>query len=329
MQAKRVITGVILLMLSACSSEAELCPGLTDCGGSCADLGNDPENCGSCGQLCEAGQVCVSGGCVAQGCLDECPSPEVRGCAEGPVHATVVCADFDDDPCLDWGGLDPCEPEEMCVEGSCVAVTCSNECETPGELRCAAPPRNGILVCADFVDADPCLEWGGYTPCDVGQSCLDGACTRSGCDNDCDTDGDRICEGAGYRTCGYSDADPCLEWSDVTICNDREACSNGACVPLADCEHDCDEGERKCKDDGYKVCGEFDEDACRDWSSVEACGDGEDCVSGACLPSQCLDEREDCVCGENQCCEGHCCPVLFICVSFSPDDDFCPFGSGE
>lgn len=41
------------------------CPaGTTFCGGVCADLNSDPNNCGSCGQACPLGQACNAGSCV-------------------------------------------------------------------------------------------------------------------------------------------------------------------------------------------------------------------------------------------------------------------------
>ncbi len=38
--------------------------GLTDCGGTCADLNTDNSNCGACGMPCGAGKTCQSGVCL-------------------------------------------------------------------------------------------------------------------------------------------------------------------------------------------------------------------------------------------------------------------------
>jgi hypothetical protein len=181
------------------------------------------------------------------------------------------------------------------------------------------------MVCADFVDEDSCLEWGGYTPCGEGETCSDGSCS-GGCRDDCSPEGETVCDGEGYRECGRHDGDPCLEWSELVPCDSGQSCSNGACT--GECADECDDGDRTCDGGGYRTCGEFDSDSCRDWSPVEPCGEGESCDGGECRSTQCTEEHEDCVCGDDECCEGHCCPILFICIYSDPDEDFCPFGEG-
>jgi hypothetical protein len=197
--------------------------------------------------------------------------------------------------------------------------TCEDECPQTGIFGCASTAENELVVCADF-DDDPCLEWGGFIACDPDESCIDGDCV-SGCDDECPADGQLMCDGDGFRECGEHDSDPCLEWSDVVSCPGGETCSSGTCA--SGCTDECAVGEETCDGGGRKTCGEHDSDSCRDWSPVEACGDGEICEGGDCVQVQCTEEGEDCVCGDNECCEGHCCPFLFICVSFSPDEDVC------
>ena len=141
--------------------------------------------------------------------------------------------------------------------------------------------------------------------------------------------------------------------------------------------------------DGHgDACVENTRYPCRDGLDADPCDDGETCVDGRCEARQCTEEHEDCVCGEDECCEGHCCPaqsgmqlrwwtmwrewtewtviekeigsprfphgthrplrppspprpllvaelhawhccpVFFICIYSSPDEDFCPFGEG-
>ena len=261
---------VIITATVAAGCADEICPGLANCSGTCADLDTSLANCGVCGNACVTGQICVEGACV----------------------------DFD----------------------------CVDECSTLGELRCADAPENGIVVCADFVDDDDCLEWGGFTPCGEGATCVDGICA-GGCENECPVVDQRQCHEDGYRVCGNHDGDACLEWSEVTSCEADESCSSGMCS--TGCVDDCEEeGDRTCDGNGVRTCGEFDSDDCLDWSDVDPCDEEDICIDGECERTQCIDEGDDCPCGDDLCCEGHCCPVLYICVSFSPDEDFCPFGRG-
>jgi hypothetical protein len=220
-------------------------------------------------------------------------------------------------------GNGSCPDGQACVEAHCV-TPCTDECSLAGIFACASAPANGLVVCADF-DADRCLEWGGFLPCPNGGSCVDSACTGS-CSDECPADGELVCDADGYRQCGQQDDDSCLEWSTVTSCPSGETCSNGICSGT--CADECAQGEKDCDGGGVRTCGEHDADPCFDWSPVEPCGEAEVCQGGQCSPSGCLQEDEPCVCGENQCCEGHCCPVFFICVSFDPNEDFCPFGPG-
>jgi hypothetical protein len=52
--------------LSGASSESTCgSQGLTECGNACIDTSRNPRNCGACGNICPAGEVCFSANCVA------------------------------------------------------------------------------------------------------------------------------------------------------------------------------------------------------------------------------------------------------------------------
>jgi len=73
---------MLLLALSACSSQT-LCP--SDevlCGGSCVSVQSDTRNCGACGKVCSTGEGCFAGAC--QSCA-----------SSGACQAEVVAACFD------------------------------------------------------------------------------------------------------------------------------------------------------------------------------------------------------------------------------------------
>ncbi|MFZ3073780.1 MAG: hypothetical protein WA093_01465, partial [Minisyncoccales bacterium] len=94
-------------------------------------------------------------------------------------------------------------------------------------------------------------------------------CTK--CTNECDTQGQRVCSGSGYKTCGNYDSDSCLEWSGITNCDSDETCNNGSCVKT--CTDECSIwGQRVCSGNGWKQCGNYDSDSCKEWSTVTQCG---------------------------------------------------------
>lgn len=262
---------------------------------------------------------------IVSGCLSilalGCPGDQCLGLA----LCGDECADLSTSTSHCGACGHACDPGQACVDGGCLQVGCTDECPAAGVLSCSAPPENGIVVCADFQDGDACLEWGGFNPCSGGEACVEGACT-GGCDDECGSEHQLLCEGNGFRECGRFDTDSCLEWSSLFECAPEETCSRGVCS--GECDDECADGEVSCRGDGLRSCGQFDDDGCLDWSPVEPCGEEESCDDGACVPRQCTEEGEDCVCGDDECCEGHCCPVLFVCVSFSPDEDYCPFGEG-
>jgi hypothetical protein len=56
------------------------------------------------------------------------------------------------------------------------------------------------------------------------------------------------------------------------------------------CQDECEQaGARDCTDNGYRECGEYDDDECLDWSEVTACPDGQGCYNGQC-GIECNDE---------------------------------------
>ncbi len=247
---------------------------------------SDADDCLHWGAVvaCEAGQTCSNGECRA-GCVDECEANSVR-CAHDGFQ---TCGKFDDDACLEWSAVTPCEGAQVCSNGEC-ADTCANECNPEGQRQCSG---NGFVVCGNH-DEDDCLEWGGLNACEGTQTCSGGRC-REGCVNECAED-TKQCSGNGAQTCGQYDDDECLEWSAIVPCDQGESCSNGECATR--CTNECGAlNQRQCSGNGYQVCGNHDDDACLEWGVVSACPAGQACANGECAErcaNACAEDSKQC-----------------------------------
>ena len=83
------------------------CPaGTVRCGAACVDLSSDRDNCGDCGNECDAEEVCFDGECIL-----ECPA--------GTSPCGGTCVDLESNPanCGTCGNV--CAPGETCSEGTC------------------------------------------------------------------------------------------------------------------------------------------------------------------------------------------------------------------
>jgi hypothetical protein len=111
--------------------------GKTNCNGNCVDISSDPENCGSCGNLCRpAGLPCTDGVCGVKcpsgqkecqvgGCFDTQTDSQNCGdcniiCSQGQSCCKGKCNDFQTDPnnCRYCGSL--CGPDKKCFDGYCL-----------------------------------------------------------------------------------------------------------------------------------------------------------------------------------------------------------------
>ncbi len=109
------------------------------------------------------------------------------------------------------------------------------------------------------------------------------------CEDEC-SPGAQTCSAdqSGYTLCGQFDADPCLEPSAPIACANGYVCDSGQCV--SECRNLCPSGGAICADEtNLEICGNFDQDSCREPGAPVACGTGERCEAGACV-----DENEPC-----------------------------------
>lgn len=114
-------------------------------------------------------------------CTNECSAGETKCIG----YETFICANYDNDNCLEWStgsivrgecGVE-CKSNadcdgETCVDYKCVSG-CTDECNL-GETKCEFP---NYFECGNY-DEDSCLEWseGSVTVGECGVECKNGGC---------------------------------------------------------------------------------------------------------------------------------------------------------
>ena len=141
------------------------------CGDGCeTSLGDDPNNCGACGNKCRDDQACSEGKCVCEGDATRCGT---------------TCTDLqtDNQNCGACGNVCPgLGSDGISSNGSpvCVLGRCDYQC-SPGRADCDHRIENGCEVDLN-VDPRNCGACG--TTCDIagGQPCAAAKCLTKPCD---------------------------------------------------------------------------------------------------------------------------------------------------
>jgi hypothetical protein len=192
-------------------------PSRTLCGNQCIDLrtgGPDdpwtpPLNCGSCGNACLAGQVCMEGACPTGGCGSDlryrlfgsrcfnafnnpsycgvpnarvCPEDEVcngqgacaAGCALNLAACDRSCVNLRTDPHHCGACFNTCSAAERCVDGACITGCAPNQTDCSG--KCVDLRTGGWLPWDPPDDCGTC----GHK-CVAGEVCQEGQCIGGGC----------------------------------------------------------------------------------------------------------------------------------------------------
>jgi hypothetical protein len=226
-------------------------PMQTDCGGTCRRLFNDPDACGSCGNVCPPGsRFCNGGSC--QPCS-----------VVGQTECGGRCVDTSNDQgnCGGCGNL--CAPGQSCVDGRCLAGTCQLSC--PTGMLCCGGGEAGPQLCADpRFDRNHCGGCG--IACPASQSCVEGVCACDPMRTNCD------------GTCAllFNDPENCGACGNVCPQGNR-LCSGGRC--------------ESCASIGQIECGGRCVDTGNDQGNCGGCGNlcapGQSCVGGRCLSGSC------------------------------------------
>jgi hypothetical protein len=174
--------------------------GQTSCGNYCADLANDPYNCGACGYACDQPGPYEYGACLDGECRYAC----VEGAADcGDGACTPLWSDPNNcgacgnvcggpNPSCYQGACSHCTG--YCPEGWCGGDGCGGECACPSGTYCesnwcysiCAPGQTWCdPACVDLSsDSYNCGACGNV--CEPGFVCSSGACWDPACQfNDC------------------------------------------------------------------------------------------------------------------------------------------------
>ncbi len=175
---------------------------------------------------CAQGTAC-SGGVCALTCQDECTRPGAVECHLGGTHS---CANYDDDPCLEWSDVLPCPAGNSCSNGICLP-SCSDECSA-GQQRCEGTAT--YQTCASNFDLDPCLDWGPSLACPTAtphceESVVNQASCVAQCEDLCSSETAATCyDGTATIACALQ-SNSCYDWQ-ITACAPDHACMGDSCV---------------------------------------------------------------------------------------------------
>ena len=245
---------------------------LTLCSSMCVDLSASLENCGSCGNVCGNGRVCINSTCelLPDDCTTaQCGSgffcdPITRKCAAGCRLST----DCPSGGTCSTGGACSCPTGQHACGQRCVSNSLPNSCGTTSCSLCPAPanasPTCNGTACnfscnvgfvqqgSACVDVDECLTANGG--CDANATCTNTVGSRTcACragftgDGSTCTDVDECATGnggcttnatctntPGARTCACNSG---YTGDGITSCTDVNECltANGGCSANASC----------------------------------------------------------------------------------------------
>jgi hypothetical protein len=221
-------------------------------------------------------------------CQNECSTFGERECINKESYH--ICS-YDAQNCLKWSPAFSCLEDAECQNGDCVKVSPEQKPEEPTDIiQCSSGPccnlaiqkfRPVSYVCHAKARTEYGCPWGNQVGSDVGVRYQNRYCSGSSAD----------CNGE-------------LKWTNWYVhqeCLTDEACKDGECIALDLCQDQCSStGLKRCSNNSYQVCGDYNEDSCLEWSSLVSCPSNTICQNGNCIQQQCADGTSYGQCSTNK-----------------------------
>lgn len=255
----------------------------------CVDLNQDNKNCGTVGNICKDGNVCIDGHCKA----NPCTNSSETACLVGEENKCFNIKATNANHC---GACNyKCSEHKVTNATSdvCMAGKCQYTCNT-GFVNVGSGVTADTIKCINpYTDFNYCGARSASAPgtdCSAfpGQSCNNGKCQCP--------DGQTYCEGK------------CVVLSSVNI----KACSNG--------NISCETGFKRC--DKTKVaCQDVSQDKANCGECGVSCNDNQSCYKGGCVINKCegnttlCDVKNEAVCKDVSSDSDHCGACNYSCAT--------------
>ncbi|MBQ9816562.1 MAG: metallophosphoesterase [Proteobacteria bacterium] len=217
------------------------------------------------------------------GCMELCEGQPKRKCTQGGVAECKT----DSAGCAVWETIEPCEAGRVCDSEALECVDgCAERCDPDALIKCTP---EGLDHCES--DENGCAVH-DIDKCDPGTYCDDETLSCMPCQETCKPDALKRCSDFGVESC-TADANGCAVWTQTETCGENQTCDASSLECMDGCVSSCEEGEKKCENNGIAECRDTNGDGCFEWDAPVECAGGQTCD----------DSSKSCVCN-NACRDG-------------------------
>jgi hypothetical protein len=270
--------------------------GLTLCGLlNCVNTSINKNNCGSCGNVCPAEQICKNGKCTVR-------TVQKHTCAAGLTLCnllTCINTNTDSKNCGSCGHS--CPVTQVCTNGKCSvpvkALVTQDPCTYQGKTNCGG-------TCIDTAGSDNNNCGGCGWVCPYGLTCDHGECVTN-----CPA-GQADCR---MGECDDLQTDPNNCGDCGIMCSQGQKCCNGGCSDTLSDAYNCGSCGYQCSIAGNEICRNG---LCACPAGTLICNPATGCTDVDTNPNQCGSCNH--VCAQGQTCYGGYCQDPYIRLLFVP-----------